>query len=76
MYVSVCCIVWRVSEKGSIMDSLQTLTPKASSEIDTELEEEIQGGMAGPSSLSAQNQRRRFVSHCQVNTKSIIKPRC
>jgi len=43
------------------MDSLQTLTPKAGSEIDTELEEEIQGGMAGPSSLSAQHQRRRFV---------------
>lgn len=56
------------------MDSLQTLTPKPSSEIDTELEEEIQGGMAGPSSLNAQNQRRRFVS--QVNTTINMKPRC
>lgn len=42
------------------MDALQTLTPKPSSEVDTELEEEIQGGMAGPS--SAQNQRRRFAN--------------
>lgn len=40
------------------MDSIATLTPKPGSEVDTELEEEIQGGMAGPSSLSAQHQRR------------------
>ena len=39
------------------MDSMQNLTPKPSSEVDTEHEEEMQG-MAGPS--SAQNQRRRF----------------
>lgn len=42
------------------MDSIQITTPKPSSEVDTELEEEIQAGMAGPSSLSSQNQRRRF----------------
>ena len=41
---------------------MQILTPKPSSEVDTELEEEIQGGMAGPSSLSAQHQRRRFAN--------------
>ena len=41
------------------MDLVQSLTPKPSSEVDTEHEEELAGGMAGPS--SAQNQRRRSV---------------
>ncbi len=45
------------------MDALQSVTPKseprnANSEVDTEQEEDLQG-IAGPSSLSAQQQRRR-----------------
>ena len=47
------------------MDLMQNLTPKPSSEVDTEHEEEMQGGMAGPS--SAQNQRRRFVSFLKLH---------
>ncbi len=43
------------------------LTPKPSSEVDTELEEEIQGGMAGPSSLSAQHQRRRLANSVVIS---------
>jgi len=44
------------------MDALQSVTPKseprnANSEVDTEQEEDLQG-IAGPSSLSAQQQRR------------------
>ena len=43
------------------MDSIQPLTPKAASEVDTEHEEETLG-IPGPSSLSAQQQRRRYIS--------------
>ena len=42
------------------MDSLQSLSLKASSEVDTEQEEDMQG-IAGPSSLGGQNQRRRYL---------------
>lgn len=41
------------------MDAVQSHTPKPSSEADTELEEDLQNTSAGPSSLSAQSQRRR-----------------
>jgi len=39
------------------MDSLQSLSLKASSEVDTEQEEDMQG-IAGPSTVGGQNQRR------------------
>lgn len=53
------------------MESIPALTPKPGSEVDTELEEEIQGGMAGPSSLSAQHQRRRFDNGNPLNDSTI-----
>ena len=43
------------------MDSLQSLSLKASSEVDTEQEEDMQG-IAGPSTVGGQNQRRRCLS--------------
>ena len=43
---------------------MQSPNPKPGSEVDTEHEEDLQGGMAGPS--GAQNQRRRLatVKYC------------